>query len=108
MRACLAAVAASLLATTAFVPPALAQDAVPATKIVPDAAAPKGKLSDAAVPSAYRLDFTILPEADRFSGHDEIDVTLKAPAAKLYMHGRDLDVTKVVARSAITTLKPSL
>jgi hypothetical protein len=94
------AAAAALLATTALVAPsARAQDAAPAAaRIVPDAAAPKGLLSDAAVPSAYRLDFTILPEADRFSGHDEIDVTLKAATSKLYMHGRDLTIAKVVAR----------
>jgi len=94
-----AAAAASLLATTALAAPAFAQGAAPAAaKIVPDAAAPKGRLSDAAVPSAYRLDFTILPEADRFSGHDEIDVTLKAATRKIYMHGRGLDVGKVIAR----------
>jgi len=100
MRACLAAAAFSLLATTALVaPPAFAEAAAPApAKIVPDPAAPKGKLSDAAMPSAYRLDFTILPEADRFSGHDEIDVTLKAATNKIYMHGRNLDVSKVIAR----------
>ena len=48
-------------------------------------------------PTAYRLDFTILPEADRFSGHDEIDVTLKQPARSLYLHGRDLRVTRATA-----------
>ncbi|WP_241656458.1 M1 family aminopeptidase [Sphingomonas oligophenolica] len=69
----------------------------PASKIVPDANAPKGKLPDAAIPKAYRLDFTILPEANTFSGHDEIDVTLNAATKSLYLHGRDLTVSKVVA-----------
>jgi hypothetical protein len=72
--------------------------AAPATKIVPDANAPKGKLPDTATPKAYRLDFTILPEADRFSGHDEIDLNFNHPAKSLYIHGRDLDVTKAVAK----------
>ncbi len=82
---------AALLSTTAF-----AQSSV--TSVVPDASAPKGRLSDAAVPKAYRLDLTILPERDGFTGHDEIDVVLKGPTTKLYLHGRDLVVSKVSAR----------
>ncbi len=84
-------VAAMLLSTAAF-----GQSTAPT--FVADAAAPKGRLSDAAVPKAYRLDFTILPEAQHFTGHDEIDVTLKATTKRLYLHGRDLQVAKVVAR----------
>lgn len=89
----LAAFTASLLSTSA-----LAQAPASAgAKVVPDAAAPKGRLSDAAVPKAYRLDFTILPEADRFSGHGEIDVALKSPSRSLYLHGRALSVARAVA-----------
>src|SRR5690242_5933622 len=83
---------AVLLGTTA-------QAAAPApakTVVVPDANAPKGKLPDTAQPTAYRLDFTILPEAKRFSGHDEIDIKLNRAANSLYMHGRDLAVTRAV------------
>jgi hypothetical protein len=65
---------------------------------VADANAPQGQLSDAAVPKAYRLDLTILPERDGFTGHDEIDVVLKDSTTKLYMHGRDLVVRKAFAR----------
>ena len=82
---------ASLLSTAAF-------GQSPSTRVVPDAGAPKGRLSDAAIPKAYRLDLTILPENDGFTGHDEIDVTLKGSATRLYLHGRDLAVTKVFAR----------
>jgi aminopeptidase N len=71
--------------------------ALAATPIVPDANAPRGKLPDTATPAAYRLDFTILPESDRFSGHDEIDINLNRPAKSLYLHGRDLEMTKAVA-----------
>lgn len=85
--------ACALLATCAFA--ALATTASAQTT---DPAAPKGKLPDAARPRAYRLDFTILPDQARFSGHTEIDVTLKAGGKKLYMHGRNLHVTKAVAR----------
>ena len=92
MRAIMLSVAV-LLSTTAYAAPPVAK----APAIVADAHAPKGKLPDTAKPVAYRLDFTILPEADRFSGHDEIDVDLTRPAKSLYMHGRDLRVSKVVA-----------
>ena len=62
-----------------------------------DAGAPKGRLSDAAAPTAYRLDMTILPDRARFSGHVEIDVDVKAAADHLYMHGRGLNVSRAVA-----------
>jgi aminopeptidase N len=80
-----------------------ANAAVPAAgpaPIVADANAPKGKLPDLATPTAYRLDLTILQEAQRFTGHDEIDVLLKQPARSLYLHGRDLQIAKAVVRVA--------
>ena len=84
--------ALAMLLSTAAAAPAFAD-----TPITADANAPKGKLPDVAAPTAYRLDLTILPESDRFSGHDEIDVTLKQAAKSLYLHGRDLDVKRAVA-----------
>lgn len=59
---------------------------------------PQGPLPDTARPTAYRLDLTVLPDRDRFSGHSEIDVVLKAPSRSLYLHGRDLKVTTALAR----------
>lgn len=92
--------AATLLSSAAFArsDADFAQGSAPAAGYVADHAAPKGRLSDAALPKAYRLDFTILPEKDRFSGHDEIDVVLKRDTQRLYLHGRDLIVAKVFAR----------
>ncbi|WBY08360.1 M1 family metallopeptidase [Sphingomonas sp. 7/4-4] len=80
-----------LLALCAFVVPAsaLAQSASPL---------PTGKLPDTVKPIAYRLDMTILPERERFSGHTEIDVELKQPAASIFMHGRDLKVSRAVVK----------
>jgi aminopeptidase N len=72
--------------------------ATSAQGIVADANAPKGKLPDVATPSAYRLDFTILPESTRFTGHDEIDITLKGATKSLYLHGRDLTMNRAIAR----------
>jgi len=95
MRAAFAATCLSLLSTTAFAqagpPPAPAA-------MVADPAAPKGKLPDTAKPIAYRLDFTILPDQSRFSGHDEIDISVKAATKSLYMHGRNLAVSKAIAK----------
>lgn len=79
-----------LLALCAFVPAsALAQSAPPL---------PTGKLPDTVKPIAYRLDMTILPEQERFSGHSEIDIDLKQPASSIFMHGRDLKVSKAVVK----------
>lgn len=61
-------------------------------------AVPLGKLPDTVRPTAYRLDLTVAPERERFSGHSEIDVTLKAPSKSIYLHGRDLRVTTALAR----------
>ncbi len=62
-------------------------------------AVPQGRLPDAATPVAYRLDLTIVPEQERFSGHAEIDIVLKAPTRSLYLHGRDLKMGTASASS---------
>jgi aminopeptidase N len=59
---------------------------------------PRGKLSDAATPIAYRLDLKVLPEQPRFSGHTEIDIMLNRGGGTLYLHGRDLEVTSAFTR----------
>lgn len=77
---------------------AATKTATPVTPAVQsDPAAPKGRLPAAARPTAYRLSFTIDPEQPRFSGHDEIDITVASPTSKLYLHGRDLAVTSARA-----------
>ncbi len=87
---------AILLSTTA-VSGATAAPAAGAPAVVADSNAPKGKLPATASPTAYRLDFTILPETERFTGHDEIDIAVNAPTRSLYLHGRDLEMTRSVA-----------
>ncbi|HEX4695687.1 M1 family metallopeptidase [Sphingomonas sp.] len=105
MRASFVSAIATLLLSSAAIAspqPQTTPDAGP--KVVPDSAAPKGKLPDAAVPKDYRLDFTILPEATTFSGHDEIDIAVKAATSSLYLHGRDLRVSRVVAMAGGKTI----
>jgi hypothetical protein len=92
MRAIALSVAV-LLSTAAWAAPA-----PKAPAIVADADAPKGKLPNTATPKAYRLDFVINPDEERFTGHDEIDININAPTSKLYMHGRDLHVAAVRAK----------
>lgn len=76
--------------------PALAQTA-PAAAPAAAQPVPAGKLSDAAKPVAYRIDLTVDPAKERFSGHVEIDAVLKAGGTTLDLHGRDLAIHKVVA-----------
>lgn len=101
MKKLLAAVALAALAPTLSVP-------LSAATAVPTPAAgpiPLGILSDAATPLAYRLDLTVLPDNERFTGHAEIDATVKAATRSLYLHGRGLKVASVVARVGKRTIK---
>lgn len=85
-----------LLAAAALLPlaPLHAQTAAPE----PQAEFPLGRLSEDVQPFAYRLDLTIDPSAPRFSGTAEIDTMLRKPARIVHLHGRDLAMTRAVAR----------
>ena len=65
---------------------------------------PQGPLPDAARPTAYRLDLTILPDRPRFSGHVEIDIEVKKATSSLFLHGRDLKMAKAEARAGTATI----
>lgn len=95
---------AALLATT-LLAAAAASPAVHARQAVPVAVAqtaapavPAGKLPRTAAPLAYRLDLTVDPDKERFSGKVEIDVALKQPSHRIFLHGRDLVMHAVAAR----------
>jgi cytosol alanyl aminopeptidase len=93
-----AAIASLLLAATACEP-----SAPPATsdaKTVEDPKAPTGQLPDTVTPAHYRLDLTIVPDKERYSGIVEIDVDLKAPQKTIYLHGHQLTVEEATARPA--------
>ncbi len=57
--------------------------------------APVGRLGSAVVPSQYRIELSIDPSKDRFSGQVVIDVTLSASQDAIWLHGKNLDVSKV-------------
>jgi alanyl aminopeptidase len=61
---------------------------------------PLGQLPEIAEPTRYRLDLAIDPDKPRFSGTVEIDVNVKEPTRRLYLHGRELTVESVAARLA--------
>ena len=87
--------AASALALTF---PVAVHAADPAPAVSPVAPVPAGKLTDAARPVAYRLDLSVDPAQERFSGAVEIDTELRQPSATIDLHGRDLAMRSVVAR----------
>jgi alanyl aminopeptidase len=57
--------------------------------------APVGQLDKSLMPRRYRLELTVDPRQDRFSGQTEIDVTLTEPRDQLWLHGKNLEVTDV-------------
>ena len=59
------------------------------------AMAPVGRLGNAVVPGHYRLELRIDPSQDRFSGTVAIDITINEPGERLWLHGKDLDVSEV-------------
>ncbi len=59
------------------------------------AAAPIGRLSDAARPDAYRVALDIDPREAGFSGRVEIDTRFKAPADGVWLHSDDINVKAV-------------
>jgi len=90
-------VAASLLSLV-LATPALADAPVAATPVASVVAPiPAGKLTGMAKPEAYRLDLTVDPDKERFTGHVEIDVDLKQASNFIDLHGRDLAVSKALA-----------
>lgn len=87
VRAALAAVLATSLLATACIGPTPTDDEPP-----------PGRLSGDVRPTAYRLDLTLDPRRDDFGGSVEIDVDLAQPEDRIWLHGRDLDVSSVVVR----------
>jgi aminopeptidase N len=59
------------------------------------AAAPVGRMSDAARPQAYRVALDIDPRAAGFSGRVEIDTRFQAPADGVWLHSDDITVKSV-------------
>lgn len=74
-----------------------APDEAPTTvsEATADSHIPVGRLGNAVMPSAYRIELTILPDQDDFSGTTEIDVGIKTATRSIYLHGNGLVVDNV-------------
>ncbi|WP_426168998.1 M1 family metallopeptidase [Sandarakinorhabdus sp. DWP1-3-1] len=84
--------ASAFLATSA----ALAIAAAPAP--------PLGRLPAGITPTAYRLDLTVDPSKAGFTGRTEIDATLATATSTVFLHGRDLKVTRATATAGGRTV----
>lgn len=65
---------------------------------------PTGRLTAAVTPTAYRIELTVLPDQPRFRGHVEIDVNAQTDEKSLFLHGRQLHVSKASVQQAGKTL----
>ena len=88
--------AATMLASCAAIPLAHAETATPPATAIPAPSIPveagpmpAGKLDGSVVPSTYRLDLTIDPAKERFSGHVEIDATSRKASRFVWLHGKE-------------------
>jgi alanyl aminopeptidase len=68
------------------------EEATPETSVRTDV--PIGRLPRSVLPRQYRLDLTIVPDLERFSGQVEIDVTIAEPVDGIWLHGRNLSVER--------------
>ena len=58
---------------------------------------PHAQLSGNIVPQSYRLDLRMDPDAKGFSGVVEIDVDIQKPTDKIWLHGKDMNVSSAIA-----------
>jgi alanyl aminopeptidase len=61
---------------------------------------PALRLPSGVRPLAYTLEVAVLPRQERFSGRTQIAVELAAPSDKIWLHGKDLNVSDVHAMVA--------
>jgi alanyl aminopeptidase len=70
-------------------------------------AVPLAMLPGVVTPLHYRLNFTIDPAKDGFSGHTEIDVNVAKPLKSFFLHGLDLRVAHAAIRLASDKTVPA-
>lgn len=78
------------------------QEAPPAMAPDPGDAPPAGPLGAAVAPTRYALHLRIDPREDRFSGVATIDLDLREPATRLWIHGQGLNVGEVFVERELT------
>ncbi|HEY4092829.1 MAG TPA: M1 family metallopeptidase [Luteibacter sp.] len=65
-----------------------------------DAAPPLGHLPDWAQPESYKLAFKVDPKQENYSGSTTIKLKLTQPSDFVWIHGKELKVSKVVVTDA--------
>ncbi|MEE7560437.1 M1 family peptidase, partial [Xanthomonas sp. Kuri4-2] len=63
-------------------------------------AVPTGRLPDWAVPQRYALDLKIDPEQQEFSGRVTVEIDLRRRADHLWLHGKQLKVSRATLATA--------
>lgn len=87
--------------------PAWGQAAAPARAALEVPPVPAGKLTGQVQPQAYRLDLSIDPAQERFSGKTEIDAALKVASRTIDLHWRDLAIHSVEVLAGGKVLTPT-
>ena len=72
-----------------------------------DAPPPSLRLDGSVVPLRYRLDLTVDPASDRFSGTMEIDVKISKASPIIWLNGSGLNVSEAVVRSSTGSEHPA-
>ena len=65
---------------------------------------PRGRLPDDVVPQHYALTLTIDPRQTSFAGEADIEVQLKKPTQRIWLHGSGLKVKDATLRAGDQTL----
>ncbi len=60
-------------------------------------AAPLGKLGSNVTPLAYKLDLTLDPDLETYSGNVSIDINVAQDTSRIWLHGKDLTVSTFYA-----------
>ncbi len=82
--------------TTVAVAPGCTKSAAPTdSSAASSSETPIGRLGDAVMPRHYRLELTIDPSRDSFSGIVSIDIDVNAAGDSIWLHGKNLDVSEV-------------
>lgn len=81
-------------------------DVSPGIKTVADDI-PYGQLGTDVIPTSYQLTLKIVPELDQFSGRAVIELEIAEPLNYFYLHGKNLEVSKVQLLTAESRLDAS-
>jgi len=77
----------------------------PATPTFNEASLPQARLPGTVIPEAYRIDMRIDPDTDGYTGNVEIDVDVKSPVVRFFMHAKDMTITEATLTSGAKVIE---